>query len=965
MTNLNSISKTSYPFRGTNIGHLNVYHLPNKIADVCLLLNRTPRIHILGLSETWLSSKHADEILTIPNYQIFRRDSEQRGHTGLVAYIHNDVYPFTRRRFDLEPPNIECIWIEIKYSKSSPLLLGYVYRHPDSKDEWIDDFSEMMDAIQTRNRNIILQGDFNFNLLESQPSWQSTFTSFGLTQLVSKPTRTSTSTSLLDHIYTNNASLFTNVEVPEKSISDHFPTICTWKSKLPKLSKNGHTTINYRTFKHFNKEAFYHDLNLALFSNVFNSSDPDQALSTFYDAILPVINEHAPLRTKRVKSTVLPGWLTPDISAAQKHRDQLKAKLKLLYKDNISLLSDSAKSQKNAEREKVAQEYRKQRNKVTSLVRTSQKAYFSKMISDNKDSASLWRGINYITQKSRSKPQNNYAWSPESFNTHFLHYAESALHGNTSHNDYDIPSSLQNFCHSKLPKNASFEIPLLGVHEVGALISNMKNKKSMGPDKISPSLLKLSLPYVVEPMTYIYNLCIKHSIMPTALKTAQVLPLPKSKDISDLNNFRPISLISALSKPLERHIHKHLMAYFESHELFHPLQSGFRPHHSCQSAITHLCDTWLSAINQQKLAGAVFLDLKKAFDLVNHEILKKKLFVYLCNSSSMSFFDSYLENRSQFVSTNGNFSSNEKVIRGVPQGSVLGPLLFCIFINDLPLSISHPQVSCDIFADDTTLHSSAESVCHINKSLQSGLNDVSKWCTFNQMIIHPQKTKCMVITSRQKHQLRPLSLSLSIDNHPIEQVHKHKVLGVIIDDELCWANHIDLLSKKLARNIFLLNRLKFYIDSDARKVFFNAHCLSHINYASTVWSCAAQNHLVKLNSLYKRAIKIILPDKNLSTPEKQQVLDILPLNKQLEFHKLISVFKTRISLTPDYITKLLIKSNRYNSINYLLPHTRIDLFKTSFSFSGALTWNSLPVSIKLSSTLSNFKTNLRHYLHTT
>ena len=966
MAHDNNKAQHSYPFHGTRIGHLNIYHLPNKIADVCLLLNRNPKIHILGLSETWLNSKHSDEILSIPNYEILRRDTTQSGHTGLVVYIHNNVYPFIRRRTDLEPSNIECIWIEIKCSMSSPLLLGYLYRHPDSTDDWVENFVQMMDAVQLNNRDILLQGDFNFNLLELKPSWQSTFTLFGLTQLVNKPTRISlTKTSLLDHIYTNNAALFTNIDVPENSISDHFPTICTWKSKPPKLSKNGHTTIIYRVFKNFDKDTFFHDLNSASFDNVLNSSDPNQALDSFYNTILPIMNKHAPLRKKRVKSAALPGWLTSEISAAQKQRDQLKTSLKQLHKQEIDLLPDSVKSEKEAERKKVAQDYRKQRNKVTYLIRSSQKEYFNKMIKDNKDTASLWKGINCITQKSRSKPCPNYAWSPDSFNNHFLHSAESALDGNMiSSTDYAISSSLLSFSHGKLPDNASFEIPLLGVHEVGALITNLKNKKSMGPDKISPSLLKLSLPYIVEPLTYIYNLCIEHSTVPTALKTAQVFPLPKSKDISDLNNFRPISILSVLSKPLERHTHKHLMGYLEKHKLFYHLQSGFRPHHSCQSALTHLCDTWLTAINQRKLTGVVFLDLRKAFDLVNHKILSKKLSVYLRNSTTLSFFESYLENRSQYILTNGNFSSTELVTRGVPQGSVLGPLLFCIFINDLPLSISNQLLSCNIFADDTTLHSSADSMSQVQSSLQSGLNDVSEWCCLNQMMIQPKKTKCMVITSRQKHQLKPLTLNLSIDSNTIEQVHTHKVLGVLIDDQLRWENHISSLSKKLARSLFLLNRLKFYIDADARKIFFSAHCLSHINFASTVWSSAAENHLIKLNSLYKRAAKIILPDPLLSTLQKQAALDILPLDKQLDFNKLVAVFKTRINLAPDYVTNLLMESsNRYHSLNYLLPPTRIDLFKTSFSFSGAQLWNSLPQYLKLCSSLSSFKTKLRHYLH--
>ena len=948
----------------TCIGHLNIYHLANKIADVCSLLNRTPKVHLLGLSEAWLNCDHTDEMLSVPHYQIIRRDTAKQGHTGIAVYIHDNIYPFVKRRTDLESTEVECIWLEIKCSMSSPLLLAYMYRHPRSTDEWLDDFVQMMVNVPLNNRNMVLLGDFNFNMLIPQPAWQSTFTLFGLQQLVDKPTRVSSTTAtLLDHVYTNNTTLLTDVNVLEKGISDHFPTVCMWKSRTPKLPKNSHNTIVYRSFKHFDKDKFFQDMNQAHFHNIYNCSDPVQALDIFHSTLLPIINKHAPLRRKRVKSITLPGWLTPEIQEAPKQRDQLKSRLKQLYKDNINLLPDSIKLEKEIKREKVAQEYRKQRNKVTSLVRSSQKSYFSKMITDNKNTASLWKGINKISQKSRSKPCNHYAWSPHSFNDHFIHLAESVLNNDKICSDnYHLSPALINFCNSKLSKNISFEIPLLGVHEVGMLITNMKNKKSMGPDGISPSLLKLSLPYVVESLTFIYNLCIKHSIVPPSLKTAQVLPLPKSKDISELNNFRPISLLSVLSKPFERHIHKNLMEYLEKHSLFYTFQSGFRPHHSCQSALTHQCDTWLSAVNQHKLTGAVFLDLKKAFDLVNHEILAKKLSVYLRNPISQSLLESYLDNRSQYVFCNGSASSTKMVSRGVPQGSVLGPLLFCIFINDLPLSISDPLVSCDLFADDTSLHSSAANVSIVQNSLQKGLDDVSKWCNLNQMVIHPQKTKCMMITSRQKHQLCHLTLNLSIDNNPIEQVNSHKVLGTIIDDQLSWKKQIDSLCKKLSRSLYLLNRLKIYIDSDARKIFFNAHCLSHINYASTVWSGAAQDHLKKLNSLYKRATKIILPDPLLSTLEKQASLDILPLNKHLEFNKIITVFKARNELAPDYIAKLLItSSSRYNFSKYLLPRTRIDMFKTSFSFSGAFLWNSLPLNIRSISSLSSFKTKLRNY----
>ena len=209
----------------------------------------------------------------------------------------------------------------------------------------------------------------------------------------------------------------------------------------------------------------------------------------------------------------------------------------------------------------------------------------------------------------------------------------------------------------------------------------------MGPDNIPTYLLKLAIPYVVNSLTYIYNLCIQKNIFPKIFKTAKVIPLPKNTDRTDPNNFRPISLLSVLSKPLEKHVHRHLSTFMEKHNLFHTFQSGFRSKHSCHTALSAMCDMWLSAVDRSEIVGAVFLDFRKAFDLVDHAILQQKLRVYLNNSSAVRFFQSYLSDRSQYVCANGKFSATGTIQSGVPQGSTLGPLLFCIFINDLPLHI--------------------------------------------------------------------------------------------------------------------------------------------------------------------------------------------------------------------------------------------------------------------------------------
>ena len=361
----------------------------------------------------------------------------------------------------------------------------------------------------------------------------------------------------------------------------------------------------------------------------------------------------------------------------------------------------------------------------------------------------------------------------------------------------------------------------------------------MDSNNLNSSILKMALPYIGDCLTYIYNLCLANNIFPAAFKNAKVIPLPKSKEVDNIEHYRPISILSVLSKPLERHIHNHLLQYMDKNKLFHEHQSGFRPNHSCHTALTRLCSTWLHALNNQSIVGAVFLDLRKAFDLVDHSILVQKLQLYLGNSSVTSFFTSYLSNRTQAVYCNGTISKTGNLKCGVPQGSILGPLLFCIYINDLPLHLKHNNVSLDLFADDSSLHCHDKNVQVIETHLQDSVNDINNWCKLNKMALHPQKTKSMLITTRQKHQIQPLNLKLTLNSISIEQVREHKVLGVIIDEKLSWSSHVACICKRLSQNIFLLSKLRRYVDNDGLKLFFFAHCLSHINYASTVWCNAA------------------------------------------------------------------------------------------------------------------------------
>ena len=741
-----------------------------------------------------------------------------------------------------------------------------------------------------------------------------------------------------------------------------FPVSCLWSTKLPKTPKHSHTYITYRSFKKFDKDHFLSDLSEIPFGEVYNETDPDTALSVWYTLFLPVLDKHAPIRRKRVKNRAQPQWLSKEIVQAMKYRDDLR-------------------------RQKCFADFKIERKRVKNLIRQARKTVVDKLIQENNDTSTLWRAMAVVTGDSRknSKPIPPEL-SADKFNSHFLSIADSLAPSTGDSQSYTCPDVLVNFCTERMAGSTDFFIPPIAIHEVGKLISSMPNKKSSGPDEISPKILKLSLPFTVESLTYIYNLCILNNTFPDRLKLAKVIPIPKSKDMSDINNFRPISLLSVVSKPIERHVHRHILGHLEKHNLIHPLQSGFRPKHSCHTALARLTDTWLSAMDDGHMTGTVFIDLKKAFDLVNHTILIEKLKVYLTGtpprssqgahswnesqyqntmSDAVVFLQSYLNNRIQQVSVNGSLSSSGIVTRGVPQGSVLGPLFFCMFINDLPLHLTSDNISCDLFADDASIHTPDRDVDNINERLQKGLVTISAWCEHNSMVLNPKKTESMVIATRQRHQLSPLALKLSVDSHPVAQVTEHRLLGVIIDSQLKWQSHINQVCKNVSRNVFLLSKLKQFVDKDTRKMFFNAHIRSHIDYCSTVWDGSSEVHLKRLDSLYRRAAKQILPDPTLTTDEKLCKLDILPLSQHLIFNKGVMMYKIWYGTVPPYLSDLFTKAHskcRNSRNNFTVPRPRLDIYKTSLSFSGSSLWNALPPRVKARPLLSSYKASLFRYL---
>ena len=348
--------------------------------------------------------------------------------------------------------------------------------------------------------------------------------------------------------------------------------------------------------------------------------------------------------------------------------------------------------------------------------------------------------------------------------------------------------------------------------------------KATGNDGVSAKLLRIAAPAIADSLCKLINFCIEKQTFPTKWKVGKVTPIYKGQgNRDDKNNYRPITVLLILSKLLEKHICDHLCDFLEENALLHRFQYGFRKFHSTETALIRLVDQLLFDLDRNR-AWLVFIDYKKAFDLIDHGLLLEKLKGYGVCDKELELLRSYLSGRTQYVHINGCHSSPRTVSAGVPQGSILGPILFLLFINDLPSAAQHSTV--DIYADDTTLSLSSDvtnELTAMSSALQQGLGDVSRWSAANKMVTNATKTKSLLVTG--KHipcKIDNCSLEPKLVNSDIEQVHSQKLLGVTTDKHFSFDVHIEELCKKLSQRIAVLRKIRRFIPIEQHILYYNA-----------------------------------------------------------------------------------------------------------------------------------------------
>ena len=896
---------------------------------------------------------------------VFNIREKKRGG-GVSLFVSNDIY--FNARVDLTmPKKFNCVAIEIskdQFKTNKNIIISIVYRPPDtSVVEFIECYQAILSTVQTENKYMITMGDYNINTLKclktptqnrDRDEFGNLLSSFSYQQLIDKPTRFSrTQSTLIDNIYTNyplDSEVCTSGIICS-DITDHFP-IFTMISKfcIKDLSRK---TITRRNLKKENFTKCKTQLMGGIWDPIYNMDCPQYAFSYFQSTFLEAFNTNFPLETVDVNYKNNHTWITKSLAKS------IKTKNELYY----AYIADPTEINNS--------KYKSYKNKLNTILRNQQRKFYSDQLELHRSNPlKSWKIMKQVLGKQsksitnqpcfniKGKTVNDASIIANSFNDYFVSV------GPTLADKIEI-SDLSDPLSNVQMINDSITIPYVNESEIISVIKSLKNS-SAGYDGIPASIAKQLINSYIKPLSYLINKSISGGIFPTELKLAKVIPVFKSGPSTEISNYRPISVLSFFSKIFEKVLYNHLIIFIDKHNILYKFQFGFRKGHSTQQALITLVHKLTKALDIGDHVIGVYLDLKKAFDTVDHDILLRKLYKYGIRGNVWHLIKSYLCNRSQYVSYNTQNSSTKGIQCGVPQGSILGPLFFIIYINDL--SNVSQKIFSILFADDTNIFIQGNNLPQLIHDLQTELSTLVDWLNTNKLTINLAKTYFMIF-HKSRHKETSNNLKLELNGKCIEEVQEIKFLGVVIDNDLSWQSHISYIKTKISKSLGVIYRAKKSFNKKALLNLYYAYVFPYYMYCVEIWGNAKESYLNPLIKLQKRSVRIITHSHYRSHTEPLFFkLDILPFGKLVQYRISLTMFKFHHGQVPDSISSIFQLNSDVHSYNtrrkFALRSFRgnHEFIYNTFSFQAVYIWNEISRCVSTNVSFPKFKKISKAYI---